>query len=151
MIQLILHSASSPTPTAPPTGVLLSPHRILNESALAAVELPNGDRRVFFQENNGSIRQAVYLESRQKWSAGLKDIVVSDAKIHTPLAAIAVTTTANDTRVDIFTRLALVQKQNTNSFYRFSCTTLPLITLFPLLFGSATSGGSLEVPVWDLL
>lgn len=37
----------------------LLPHGILNDSALAAVELLNGYWRVFFQENSGNIRQTV--------------------------------------------------------------------------------------------
>lgn len=77
------------------------PSGILNDSALAAVELPNGDRRVFFQENSGNIRQAVYQRSRNQWSASLTDIIVSDAKMHTPLAAIALNK-VDETEVDIF-------------------------------------------------
>lgn len=46
--------------------VLLRPHGILNDSALAAVELPNGDRHVLYQENSGNIRQAVYLGSSKQ-------------------------------------------------------------------------------------
>lgn len=93
LIQLILcsvsisFSASSPTATAQPTGGLFPPHGIFNNSALAAVELANGERRVFFQENSGNIREAVYLESSKQWST---NPVVSDAKMHTPLAAAAI-------------------------------------------------------------
>lgn len=94
---------------AQPTEILSQPHGILNDSALAAVEMPNGDRRVFFQGNDGNIRQAVYIESRKQWSAGSTNIVVEDAKKHTPLAAQAVQT--DGVNVDIFTRV-LWSKQN---------------------------------------
>lgn len=107
MIQLILHSPLSQTPTKKPTGISFLPSGILNDSALAAVELPNGDRRVFFQENSGNIRQAVYQGSRNQWSASLTDIIVSDAKMHTPLAAIALNKT-DEIVVDIFHGVYLV-------------------------------------------
>lgn len=94
---------------AQPTEILSQPHGILNDSALAAVEMPNGDRRVFFQENNGNIRQAVYIESRKQWSAGPTNIVVEDAKKHTPLAAQYVI--SERVNVDIFTRV-FWSKQN---------------------------------------
>ena len=104
LIQLILHSPLSQTPTNKPTGISFLPSGILNDSALAAVELPNGDRRVFFQ---GNIRQAVYQGSRNQWSASLTDIIVSDAKMHTPLAAIALNKT-DEIVVDIFHGVYLV-------------------------------------------
>lgn len=87
-----------------PTEVLRKPHGILNDSALAAVEMPNGDRSVFFQENNGYIRQAIYIGSSKQWSAGPANIVVEDAKKHTPLAAIT-TDFFPFVTVDIFTRV----------------------------------------------
>lgn len=110
LIQLILR-AFSPNATAQPTGDVVPPHGILDNSALAAVELPNGDRRVFFQENNGNIREAVYQESSKQWSLGLTNNVTSDAKRLTPLAAIAHNKTAGPdggisiNTVDIFTRV----------------------------------------------
>lgn len=137
MIQLILHSPLSQTPTKKPTG-------ILNDSALAAVGLPNGDRRVFFQENSGNIRQAVYQGSRNQWSASLTDIIVSDAKMHTPLAAIALNKT-DEIVVDIFHGVYLVYERDSNSFCRFNCSTLPPLTLFPMLLGLALKGGNMAV------
>lgn len=101
---MILHNPLSQTPTKKPTGISFLPSGILNDSALAAVELPNGDRRVFFQ---GNIRQAVYQGSRNQWSASLTDIIVSDAKMHTPLAAIALNKT-DEIVVDIFHGVYLV-------------------------------------------
>lgn len=89
---------------AQPTEILSQPHGIINDLALAAVEMPNGDRRVFFQENDGYIKQAIYLGSSKRWSAGPTNIVVEDAKKHTPLAAVVhnITTFVN---VDISTRV----------------------------------------------
>lgn len=83
------------------------PSGILNDSALAAVELPYGDRRVFFQENSGNIRQAVYQGSRNQWSVSLTDIIVSNAKMNTPLAAIALNKT-DEIVVDISHEVSLV-------------------------------------------
>ena len=43
--------------------------KINNNTALAAVKSPNGDRRLFFQEDTGSIRQAYYTAASKTWEA----------------------------------------------------------------------------------
>ena len=61
---------------------------ILSDTSLAVVERGNGDRRLFFQEQSGTIRQGLYSASSQKWSADSDFIVASDARNNTPLAAV---------------------------------------------------------------
>lgn len=121
--------------------VLLRPHGILNDSALAAVELPNGDRRVFFQGNSGNIRQAVYVGSSKQWSAGFTDIGVSNPKMHTPLAAMAYNRKDNFIEVDIFTKVSWFMNKILTFFCRFICFILPPTTVFPLPIGTAFEGG----------
>lgn len=67
---------------------LLTDKRILNDTSVASLALSNGDRRLFFQEASGLIRQAFYSASTGGWRADTSYIVASDAKNHTPLAAI---------------------------------------------------------------
>ena len=55
---------------------------------MAALELPNGDRRLFFQDQSGFIRQAFYSSSSREWRADINYIVASDAKNHTPIAVV---------------------------------------------------------------
>ena len=63
---------------------------ILDDTSLTALELPNGDRRLFFQEFSGTIRQAFYSSATKEWKADVNYIVASDAKNHTPLAVVNV-------------------------------------------------------------
>ncbi|KAL8794416.1 MAG: hypothetical protein Q9195_003003 [Heterodermia aff. obscurata] len=74
----------SQAPAVPP-----SKHAVLNDTSIAAITMPNGDRRVFFQERSGIIRQAKYSTSAQEWAAESTENfqVIDDARNHTPLAA----------------------------------------------------------------
>ena len=62
----------------------------MNDTSIAAVTLPNLDRRVFFQEASGIIRLAMFSEKGQAWaSETTTDFqVVTNAKNNTPLAAV---------------------------------------------------------------
>ena len=89
--------AASPTITSSPS--LATPNMVMSDTSLAAVELPDGDRFLYFQDNNGMIRQAAFSFSTQKWTADQGFIVASDAKNHTPIAAIT-TPQKGDTLID---------------------------------------------------
>ena len=77
---------SAPTVAAPS-----SQKSILSDTSLAVVERRNGDRRLFFQEQSGTIRQGLYSAFTQKWSADSGFIVASDARNNTPFAAVDAT------------------------------------------------------------
>ena len=50
--------------------------------------LSNGERRLFFQDQSGSIRQAFYSLATQQWRSDVGYVVASDARNHTPIAVI---------------------------------------------------------------
>ena len=91
-------SSSSPTPTPSLTRSsssttstpLLTNERILDDTSIAAVNLSNGNRRLFFQDHSGDIRQASYTSSSKNWRAEIEPVVASDAKNYTPISAFAV-------------------------------------------------------------
>lgn len=70
-----------------------SPHGLLNDTPVAVVALDKGDKRLFFQESSGSIREALYTSSTGQWVADVNNVVASDAKKATPLAAFGVNNT----------------------------------------------------------
>ena len=59
---------------------------ILNDTSLAALVLPNGDRQLFFQGNTGLIRSAIHTTTDNQWSMGPNISASSNAKKYTPLA-----------------------------------------------------------------
>jgi len=65
----------------------------LNDTSVAVVALNKGDKRLFFQESSGSIREALYTSSTGQWTADTNNIVAADAKNSTPLAAFGVNNT----------------------------------------------------------
>ena len=64
-------------------------HGILDDSSFAAVTAAGGNRYVFFQDINGSLRQASYSPTTLSWTAGMDLIIPGsiDARNHTPLSA----------------------------------------------------------------
>ena len=69
---------------------MLTEKRILDDTSIAALALPNGDRRVFFQDLSGVIRQAFFSATTGEWRADVNYLVASDAKNHTPIAVVNV-------------------------------------------------------------
>ena len=65
-----------------------SKYSVLSDTGLASVVGSNGDRRIFFQDNNGTIRQAVFHDG--KWAASISYTITNDAKANTPLAAMLI-------------------------------------------------------------
>ncbi len=64
---------TSPAGTTPPDG-------LLNDTSVAVVAFDKGDKRLFFQEGSGSIREALYTSSTGLWVADANNVVASDAK-----------------------------------------------------------------------
>ena len=60
---------------------------ILNDTSLAALFLDSGDRQLFFQDNNGSIRRAIRTASDEPWVISPHFNLSASSKKHTPLAA----------------------------------------------------------------
>ena len=78
---------SSPSTTSTPT--LKS--GILNDTSLAAVTSPDGNRHVFFQDFKGSLRHTVFDQAANSWTNEPDNITTSSApRLHTPLAAISI-------------------------------------------------------------
>ena len=64
-------------------------HGVVNDSSLAAVITSDGVRHVFFQDTNGTIRQATRaVSSSSIWGSPLNVAVASDARRYTPMSAI---------------------------------------------------------------
>lgn len=76
--------SASPQQTGSP------PVRILNDSSFAAVTLQNNDRYLFFQDQTGVVKQAVYSNATNSWGAAFSNSVAFDARNHTPFAVLSV-------------------------------------------------------------
>ena len=83
------HTTSFPAPLE---------HGVLDDSSFAAVTLQDGSRYVFFQDINGSLRQAYYSQTASSWTSDINQIIpnTTDAKSNTPLAAVPLYNSGND-------------------------------------------------------
>jgi hypothetical protein len=81
------HSNAAPSISSVPPALK---HGVFNDSSFAAVTTSDGTQRVFFQDIDGNIRQAVYSTSTQSWTAAMTFTIpnTTDARPHTPLSAI---------------------------------------------------------------
>ncbi|CAF9911040.1 hypothetical protein IMSHALPRED_009905 [Imshaugia aleurites] len=97
-------STSSPAPSSASNSTL--PHGIYNDSSISIVALGDGDQRLLFQEGTGNIREALFTQSANSWTSDINNIVATDARNNTPLAALLVNSTgtpfADDTGPVIF-------------------------------------------------
>ena len=68
----LAYSYSPPTPQnpnpAPSPNITPAVQFILNDTSLAALVLPNGDRQLFFQDSTGHIRRTGRTASNSQWS-----------------------------------------------------------------------------------
>lgn len=114
------HSSSQPSPTN-----FNNPLSILNDTSLAAIMLGNDERHLFFQDNEGAIRQAIHTTLSSSWDTSPHLNVTSNAKYHTPMTATAMNNQVLF-RTQIFGRLpcVLTLKSQCSSTSR---TTTPLI------------------------
>ena len=52
--------------------------------------LQNNDHHLFFQDQKGVVKQAIYSDATNHWNAALSNVVASDARNHTPFAVLSV-------------------------------------------------------------
>ena len=62
--------------------------------------LGDGDKRLFFQEGSGNIRESLYAQSTSSWTSDINNIVATDARNNTPLVALLVNSTGTPFAVD---------------------------------------------------
>ena len=62
-------------------------HGILDDSSFAAVATPEGNRHVFFQDRNGTLRQATYAQSSSVWNVAMNHLDIDDVRHLTPISA----------------------------------------------------------------
>ena len=60
--------------------------QIINDSSLAATLATNGDRHLFFQAPQGTIRRLIYTATDNEWIPDPDPVAISDAKMLTPMA-----------------------------------------------------------------
>ena len=75
-------------PSTTPIPTILPPHSVIESTSLASLFRLNGERHVFFQDQGGIIREAVYQQA--SWNASTSSVVAKDARNNTPLAAFSV-------------------------------------------------------------
>ncbi|KAL8792900.1 MAG: hypothetical protein Q9195_004477 [Heterodermia aff. obscurata] len=59
----------------------------MDDTSVAIVASATGDKHLLFQENSGSIRQALYDNSTKQWTSDINNIVATNAKNDTPIVA----------------------------------------------------------------
>ena len=74
----------SPTKPQKPFNNSVMP-TILNDTSLAAAVLTNGDRHLFFQGADGSLRRITHTEATNQWILDKTPVVISDARDLTPM------------------------------------------------------------------
>ena len=85
-------STSITTPTGTPAALQ---HGILDDSSFAAMAMTNNDRYIFFQDQNGTVRQAIYAQSSSAWVTNIDLVVATNARNHTPMATALISDTIN--------------------------------------------------------
>lgn len=76
------------------------PHGIYNDSSVSMVALGDGDKRLLFQEGTGNIREALFTQSANSWTSDINNVVATDARNNTPLAALLVNSTGTPFAAD---------------------------------------------------
>ena len=100
-------SASSvPTPTPGASNSSL-PHGLMNDTSVAIVASDNGDKHLLFQENSGTIRQALYDSPNKQWTSDVNNIVATNAKNDTPIVAFLPNST-NSSGADLGATVSLI-------------------------------------------
>ena len=69
----------------------------MDDTPVEVVALADGDKRMFFQENTGDIRESIYTSSSKEWVSNINNVVATDARNSTPIAAYLV----SDNGVDL--------------------------------------------------
>ncbi|KAL8918690.1 MAG: hypothetical protein Q9172_005319 [Xanthocarpia lactea] len=79
-----LNISSPPTPTTTP-----SPHALMQNTPISAVTLNNTNRHLYFREQTGAVRRAVYIAQAQRWVVDVDARALSNAKNDAPIAVVA--------------------------------------------------------------
>ena len=87
LISSLAHFYSPPAPQS--HTITPAAQFIFNDTSLAVLSLSNGERHLFFQDNTGRIRRAIYTESNNQWSTSPYLNLRPQPKNYTPLAATA--------------------------------------------------------------
>lgn len=92
-----LSAAAAPTLAPIPTPSPSLKNGILDDTSLAAVTTMDGNRHVFFQDINGSLRHTVFERSSEVWLNDAEYIITSSQPRNlTPLAAVVLYLGANE-------------------------------------------------------
>ena len=128
-----LTSSLSSSPSTSP----LTDKQILDDTSVAALALPNGDRRLFFQDLSGLIRQASHSSSSGEWRADTNYVVASNARTHTPIAAINLPSRNNSITGKNGTAFLSSPTNVSLSFDRLDLTVAPGLNLCSLQFSTS--------------
>ena len=93
IVESLLTLSSTSSSSANTTSIASLPHEIYNDSSVSIVALGDGDKRLLFQEGSGNIREALFTQSANLWTSNINNIVATDARNNTPLAALLVNST----------------------------------------------------------
>ena len=120
-------------------------HGALNDTSFAAASASNGDRHVFFQDINGTLRHATYIDSFSTWLESVDYIpTVRQPRNRTPLSAIEVMQSPDP---DYF-NLYYIDTNDTLAAIEYAPNGYPLTTPPHMLndtFSASTSARSLSV------
>ena len=61
-------------------------HAIMNDTSLATIFTPDGNRHVIFQDRSGLLREAINVASESRWLAQTSFVIATDARNYTPLS-----------------------------------------------------------------
>ncbi|KAL8856787.1 MAG: hypothetical protein Q9178_006624 [Gyalolechia marmorata] len=78
-----LNISSPPTPT--PT---LLPHALMQNTPISAVTLNNTNRHLYFKEQTGAVRRAIYVAQADRWVVDVDARPLSNAKNDAPIAVV---------------------------------------------------------------
>ena len=62
------------------------PHTLTDNTPIVAVTLPNNNRHLYFWEQTGAVRRAVFSSSAQSWHTTIDARILGNARNNTPIA-----------------------------------------------------------------
>ena len=121
------HRVGSSSTAANSTANAILPHGIYNDSSVSIVALGDGDKRLFFQEGSGNIRESLFTQSTNSWTSDINNIVVTDARNNTPLVALLVNSTGTPFAVDTGPVVGIVLSREQTLTWANRTSDLPLL------------------------
>ncbi|KAL8910421.1 MAG: hypothetical protein Q9171_004259 [Xanthocarpia ochracea] len=85
--ELNISSTPTPTPTPMPTPTP-SPHALMQNTPISAVTLNNTDRHLYFREQTGAVRRAIYVAQAERWVVDVDARPLTNAKNDAPIAVV---------------------------------------------------------------